>query len=114
VDIEGTVWVDTVARALRDIEFRYVGLHRELQAFDPGGHIGLAAMTNGMVLIDRWSLRLVGVTQDTVRSPAAIRNPRPVVRNLFHLSESGGELAAARWPGGHAYDAALGALHVRA
>src|ERR1051325_5905442 len=36
VDIEGTLWVDTVARALRDIERRYVGLDRRIEAMRPG------------------------------------------------------------------------------
>lgn len=114
VDIEGTLWVDTLARELRDIEFHYVGLHPQLQEFDPGGRIAFASMANGMVLIDRWSLRLAGATLDTIRNPRLPLRARPTVRTQFHVSQNGGELAAARWADGHAYDAALGTLRVEA
>jgi hypothetical protein len=114
VDIEGTLWVDTVARELRDIEFTYLGLHPSLDQFGPGGRIGFRAMSNGMVLIDQWSLRLVGATPDTVRRPGVPSQAPPVINTVFHVSETGGELAAARWPEGHAWQASLGRLRLRA
>jgi hypothetical protein len=97
VDIEGVLWIDTVARALRDIQFRYVGLESTIQRAAPGGSISFREMENGVVLIDQWSLRLVGVD-----------------RRGSHMHESGGVLANADWPDGHTWHATLPSarLHV--
>ena len=48
IDIEGTLWVDTVARALHDIDFRYVGLSRRVEAVGSGGRISFREMPNGV------------------------------------------------------------------
>jgi hypothetical protein len=119
VDIEGTLWVDTVARALRDIEHRYVGLDRRIEALRPGGHIYFREMANGVVMIDRWSLRLVGGQLDTINTPGFAQGRRltlPIaqVRASFHASENGGEVARATWPDGSTWHASLGTLRLRA
>jgi hypothetical protein len=117
VDIEGTLWVDTVARALRDIEHRYVGLDRRIESMRPGGHIYFREMVNGVVMIDRWSLRLIGGTVDTVHTPAfragrRFELPIEQVRTSFHAAENGGEVARATWPDGRTWHASLGTLRV--
>lgn len=95
VDIEGVLWIDTVARALRDIQFRYLGLESTIQRYEPGGSISFREMANGVVLIDRWSLRLIGV--DSRGS---------------HLHESGGQLADAVWADGRSWHVSLGTARV--
>jgi hypothetical protein len=108
VDIAGTLWVDTLARALRTIQFRYVGFDNDVvEGFSPGGKISFAEIPNGVVLIDRWSLRLVGAA-DTTREDG---KSKPVTRRGFLVREVGGELARAVWPGGESWVAPLG--HVR-
>jgi hypothetical protein len=119
VDIDGTLWVDTVARTLRDIEHRYVGLDRRIEAMRPGGHITFREMANGIVMIDRWSLRLVGGRSDTVRPPpftqrGRIQVPPAEIRATFRAAENGGEVARASWPDGSAWHASLGTLRVHA
>jgi hypothetical protein len=119
VDIEGTLWVDTIARALRDIEHRYVGLDRRIEALRPGGHIYFREMANGVVMIDRWSLRLVGGQLDTINTPGFTQGRRltlPIaqVRASFHAAENGGEVARATWPDGSTWHASLGTLRVHA
>ena len=119
VDIEGTLWVDTVARVLRDIEHRYVGLDRRIEALRPGGHVYFREMANGVVMIDRWSLRLVGGQLDTINTPAFAQGRRltlPIaqVRASFHASENGGEVARATWPDGSNWHASLGTLRIHA
>lgn len=109
VDVEGTVWVDTAMRELREAEFRYVGLPREIAALRPGGHVTFLALSNGLVLVDRWQLRLVGSSLDTV--PGFVDRGQPVVRIRMHVSETGGEVAAVQWSG-NAYEARLGALSI--
>jgi hypothetical protein len=109
VDIDGTLWVDTVGRALRDIEFRYVGLGRQIETLRPGGHIAFREMPNGMVLIDRWALRLIATEIDTVRV-----DTREQIRTWYRAAENGGELARAKWPDGSVWRASLGSLRVQA
>ena len=109
IDIDGALWVDTLARALRDIEFRYVGLARTIEAFRPGGRVAFREMPNGMVLIDQWSLRLIGAVQDTVEARG-----KDEIRTWYHASEDGGEVARAQWPDGSTWRASLGTLRVRA
>jgi hypothetical protein len=113
VDIDGALWIDTVARALRDIEFRYVGLDPGIERFDPGGRIAFREMSNGTVLVDRWSLRIIGAKNDTIndtRSRTQVAN----VQTSFYASETGGELGHAVWRDGTAWHAPLGVVDIRA
>ena len=116
VDVDGSLWIDTVARALVDIEFRYVGLPFEVNHLEPGGRVAFRAMPNGAVLIDRWMLRLVGSDADTAQPTLAERRAksvgesRPREAPRFVLTESGGELARVSWPDGMAWRSNLGRL----
>jgi hypothetical protein len=112
VDIAGTLWVDTVARALRDVEFRYVGLIARADAFRPGGVISFRQMTNGVVLIDRWYLRNVAATQDTIHDLRVLDGDNRRVRDRLYAVENGGEIVSAAWPDGQTWHAALGAIQL--
>lgn len=109
VDVEGTVWVDTARRELREVEFRYVGLPRTIATRHPGGQLTFLALANGLVLVDRWQLRLVGISLDTIAGFVA--RGVPVVRTRIHVRETGGEVASVAWPG-NSFRAPLGALRV--
>ena len=109
IDIDGVLWVDTVARALRDIDYRYVGLDaRTTRAVHPGGTISFAEMPNGAVLIDRWSIRMPQVVSDSL-------GPRrgSFVPYTITVREVGGEIARADWPDGTAWVEPLGELWLR-
>jgi hypothetical protein len=110
VDIDGTLWIDTVARALRDIEFRYLGLDRDVEDLHAGGLVSFREMDNGVVLIDRWVLRLPSPGADTTYSA----NRTPIIRAKYVAREAGGEVARAAWPDGHAWTASLGRIRIRA
>ena len=119
IDIDGVLWVDTVARALRGVEHRFVGLDRQVEALRPGGYVSFREMANGVMMIDRWSLRLVGGTPDTVRRPAFMAGrhleaPVAQVRLILHATENGGEVARATWPDGNSWHASLGTVRVHA
>jgi hypothetical protein len=107
VEIDGVIWIDTSARALRDIEFRYLGLERGTDRLRPGGTTSFLEMTNGVVLIDRWQFRLVATRVDS----AALRVS--VYRVSASLGLTGGELARASWPDGTEWRASLGTLYGR-
>jgi hypothetical protein len=113
VDIAGTLWIDTSARALQDIDFRYAGLNSATDKFRPGGTISFRSMTNGVVLIDRWFLRLFDTTRDTVY-PGNCRPQCSRFRETSNRTEQGGELAHAVWPDGQKWNASLGSLRVHA
>jgi hypothetical protein len=114
IDIIGTVWVDTLSRVLRDMNFHYVGLDPQTTALSPEGRLSFRELSNGVVIIDQWSLRLgsggrqsgrtlVGRTQD-VSGGAARERPQ----------EIGGEIARATWPDGYTWQAPLGTIRLRA
>jgi len=109
IDIDGTLWVDTVARALTDIEFRYVGMPKNTDEFQPGGLVSFLQLANGIVLVDRWYLRGV-TTQKSVTGLAG----HPVIRYGMAAIEIGGELARAAWPGATPWRSPLGTLRLHA
>ncbi len=111
VDIDGVLWIDTVARALRDVEFRYVGMHPTAEQFHPGGTMSFATGENGVAFIDRWSLRLVG------------NAPSPIypkcrwacgTRDSYFPIENGAEVSHVAWRDGRRWDARLGTVSIRA
>jgi len=104
VDVDGTLWVDTVARELRDIRFDYLGLDRALVRVNPGGRIEFRQLANGITMIDRWSFRIPSVHNDTIWGI----NHVPLLRSRLVTLESGGEVAAAHWPDGFTWTASLG------
>jgi hypothetical protein len=110
IDIDGTLWVDTSARAIKDLEFQYLRLGSQYDRFHPGGHVWFAAMPNGQVLIDRWNMRLVSAGHDTVWG----RTNLPNVREYLYAREPGGELVSATWPDSTTWHASLGTLYIHA
>jgi hypothetical protein len=111
IDVEGTLWVDTAARQLRDLEFRYRGLDLALDTFDLGGRLSFVELRTGAVLVDRWNLRLIAERKVTTPARSALSGvtQRNVIPTL-DLHETGGELARARWPDGVEWFGALGSL----
>lgn len=115
IDVDGALWIDTVARALVDIEYRYVGLPPTVMFLEPGGRVAFRELPNGVVLIDRWMLRLVGMEPDTIRRPLdPVQRPRETgqvvgARQLL-VGEVGGELARVTFEDGYTWAASLGTL----
>jgi hypothetical protein len=109
VDIDGTLWIDTVARALRDVEYHYLNVNRGAERFHPGGYVAFKSMANGVVLIDRWSIRLASASRDTI-----VDDGRVKFGYSLYAEEEGGELASAVWSDGARWTAPLGALRVHA
>lgn len=109
VDIDGTLWVDTAARALTDIEFRYVGLPSYTGPFNPGGMVSFRQMPNGVVVIDRFQLRAV-----VSGSQKQLKSSDVNARNDLLPMEFGGELAGATWDGGITWHGPLGTLRLHA
>jgi hypothetical protein len=107
IDIEGEIWIDTLARALRDLEFRYVGLTPAERALRPGGRVEFVTLANGQVIVPRWSLRLAAVRPDSLRVRGGYS---PVTR--FEAQEIGGEVASMQLDDGTRWHNALGSLAI--
>ena len=109
IDVDGTIWIDTVARALVDIEYRYLGTDPRGESFRPGGNIAFRTMPNGVVVIDRWSIRLVSGQG----GPDVTGVAPELAHRSFYGIEGVGELARATWADGYTWLGPLGTLHLR-
>jgi hypothetical protein len=98
IDIVGTLWVDTLSRVLDDLTFKYVGLDKQTAALRPEGRLSFRELPNGIVIVDRWSLRLPG---------------EPARTGSGAVPEIGGEIADASWPDGFDWHAPLGTLRLQ-
>lgn len=107
------MWIDTAARTLVDIEYRYLGVEPQMEPFHPGGRIHFLAMPNGSVMIDRWSIRIVGTDQAASDSltPANRTASKPVDPPLNPV-EVWGELARATWTDETKWKNQLGTLRL--
>src|SRR5258708_13852842 len=95
IDVDGVLWVDTTSRRLRQIDFRYVGLDRALNTAKPGGWLSFHDLPSGVVIIDRWSLRLAFTKTDRSPPPLSVLHdaaPRHA-RTWIEVHEVGGEVS---------------------
>jgi hypothetical protein len=109
VDIDGTLWVDTAARVVKGLTFRYVGL-MALRNIRPGGTVSFQEMPNGAVMIDHWSFHVVDQQRTSTSTGTGNFGE---TRLYYEMREAGGELAHATWPDGKEWEARLGIVHVR-
>jgi hypothetical protein len=109
VDIEGILWIDTTARALRDLEYRYIGLGRDADEHDVGGTLTYQEMPNGNVIVSRWSVRLLKVQVDSVPGRYTRMGSYKLV-----VSDGGGVVARATWPDGTTWSPPLATIEIAA
>jgi hypothetical protein len=110
VDVDGVLWVDTAARVLVDLEFRYVGLNLSNRV-RAGGQLSFRQMTNGLLIIDRWHIRGAGARERPAHDELGIL---PAVEIPILATVYGGELVETSWPDGSRWHAPLGKLVVKA
>lgn len=106
VDVQGVLWIDTVSRTLVDIDYLYRGLGEKIERRNPGGHIEFHTMPNGVALVQRWSLRMVHLENESRL------NAIPGFRESATVFETGGALARASWPDGTAWSDTLATLAI--
>ncbi len=100
VDIDGTLWIDTAQRTLRDLTFAYVGVEPLAAAFGAGGQVGFHTTSSGLAFIARWSLRLVG-------PPDVVVGQARSTSQQYAIREIGGEVAEAHFTDGSAFRSTL-------
>jgi len=109
VDVDGVVWVDTAARTLVEVEFRYVGVSDAAVRARSGGEIWFRQMSNGLLIIDRWHIRSAGANERPAHDEFGVipRDEGPI-----QAIEYGGQVVEAAWPDGLSWSAPLGRLTV--
>ncbi len=110
VDITGELWIDTLSRTLESVEFRYLGLDAISEGLGAGGMLSFTSLPNGVVMLDRWKMRLVGASagsddEATTRSGG--------LRTYHTMREIGGEVANATWGDGTSWSSPLGRARIR-
>jgi hypothetical protein len=107
VDIDGTLWIDTLARTLTDIEYSYLGLEDWATSYRPGGLISFTEISPATVWISDFNIRMTGADIDLGQ-----RAPPRAMRPLT-VTEGGAELASAFWPDGREWHATLGSAALK-
>jgi hypothetical protein len=115
IDIDGTLWIDSVKRSLSDLTFRYVGLPAAEEFLAPGGKLTFRNMPNGLPVIDTWALQLVAPrsSRDTAWIEPVSNRSLSLTAESMELHEIGGVLASARWGDSTTWTAALGSVRGR-
>jgi hypothetical protein len=109
IDVDGVVWVDTAARVLVQVEFRYVGVPDAAERARAGGEIWFRQMANGLLIIDRWHIRSSGANE---RPGHDEFGPIPRAEGPITAIEYGGQVVHASWSDGLSWRAPLGRLVV--
>ena len=107
VDVTGVIWLDRDHPQLRTLEFEYTAIEPVAATVHTGGTISFRTMSNGIVLIDWWSMRLPVMTATMVPSTmTSSSQPMPERRTdrrnlrVTEVQSSGGELLTAKWKDG--------------
>ena len=125
VDVSGVMWLDTATPALRTVEFRYTNVEPVVAAAGAGGVLTFRTASNGLSLIDRWSLLIPSIAQEAAaRRPAdaprgggqlrTTATPRGVQWRVLDVHDIGAVIATAAWSDGSEWRATLGTLRGRA
>ncbi|OYV63885.1 MAG: hypothetical protein B7Z72_14145, partial [Gemmatimonadetes bacterium 21-71-4] len=119
VDVRGTLWIRREVPALETLEFRFTGLEPAFENARAGGTLVFRTMPNGLVYIERWTMRLPEVEATNSFSPdmpsalsrigSAMGRDRRELK-VAGIRDVGGEVTAAAWPDGSHAESALGAV----
>ena len=127
IDVGGVMWLDVATPALRALEFRYTNVERIVADADAGGFISFRTASNGLSVIDRWSLHLPSI--ETTAPAAQGARPTSVPKctgacvgkassearwRVADMHDVGAVIATATWPDGSEWHSPLGTLRGRA
>ena len=126
IDINGVMWLDVAAPALRTLEFRYTNVERVVADAQAGGFISFRTANNGLTVIDRWNLHLpsveaVGPARQRAEGPSERLGPTSAPKcqgvcvpenqtrwRVIDIHDVGAVIAAAMWPDGSEWQSTLG------
>lgn len=93
VDVRGTLWIRRDVPALETLEFRFTGLEPAFENARAGGSLTFRTMPNGLVYIERWTMRLPEVEATNSFGPdmpsALSRIGAPMGRDRRELKVAG-------------------------
>ncbi len=106
-DLQGTIWVDTAAIVLTEIEFGYSQIKSKVAGVDPGGSLIFLSLPNGVTLIDRWLIRAPDITvSESINGSLGSGAPFAGRAGLLtQYRESGGAVRQLRWSDGTTWQA---------
>jgi len=115
VGIEGTLWVDTLKRALVDVAYTYQAEDSAIRRLRPGGSLTFGTWDPSRVYIDRWLIRmpqrLRAVEENAMTAVSASEVATSAVPTArYRVIDGGGELVLVRSPDGAEWRAQLGTL----
>jgi hypothetical protein len=103
VDVQGTLWIDSVARRVDAMTFRYLGLSNAEEELGSGGWIRFRTRADGVPFIMAWSITNAAPSQPGLR----VSGTTSTRSGLLELHEAGAFLADAHWDDGSSWHAAL-------
>ena len=106
-DIAGTIWIDSTARELRTLGFRFTNLDPAAVAEGAGGSLSFRT-ANGVAMIDRWNIHIPQFERTKLRSQ---RDPDNIRTTLTGVHDIGGEITSASWPDGTSWRTPTGEVH---
>lgn len=113
IDVEGVIWMDRSAPALRSLDFRYTGLEPAATRAGTGGHLEFQAVANGVVFIESWFLRLPNMEARPRTTPSPLppvtgsgRRQTRFDMRVTDIVEHGGQVLQAQWNDGVRWQAA--------
>ena len=114
VDVEGVLWMDRAAPALRSLDFRYTSLEPAAMRAGTGGHLEFRAVANGVVFIEHWTLRLPNMERRPATAPTQLpsvpgsgRRQTRFDMRVTDIVEHGGQVLEAKWNDGVRWQAAV-------
>jgi hypothetical protein len=97
-DVAGTMWVDSLTRALRFVEFRYVRIPREIDVPRVGGEVHFARLPSGAWVVNNWFIRMPQFALDGSGRFGSRLFDQDGRRVVLRLREGGGELTGNAVP----------------
>lgn len=109
-EITGTVWLDRATSHLRDMQWQYINVARNIDETSTGGAIHFARLNNGLWLISRWNIHMpfVQVGGGTEANSVTFRGVKTLGGELIAVAGNSGR--DTLWTGprmtlhGFAYD----------
>ena len=111
VDVTGTIWIDTAATVLTEMEFGYTQVRSAVQGVQPGGNVMFLSLPNGVTLIDRWMIGAPSI--DLVPQGNFMSSTRTGRIGVFRTyREGGGAVRDLVWSDGTTWHAPPAILRV--
>lgn len=108
-EIAGTLWIDSTARELRTLEFRFMNVGRATELVNSGGVLSFRNDA-GVSIIDWWKLHVPDIAYGDRRLPGDAFGGSP---RVIAMHDIGAMLTSALWPDSTRWSAHVGTVRGR-